>query len=174
MVRMTSQVLCVLLRSSNGFIPSGLSANLTFLTSSPNSFAYFALKLFHYLPSEGCRSFPSSLMRSADACQDISFASSRFPNRACRRSIIGKYRTDNAGLFSLHVALFFLILMKRDLLGRLLLLPTHGSLIIHVGVTTSVPLVPTRAVVRTALQVLILAPIQDKVVSACMELFKLH
>ena len=78
--------------------------------------------------------------------------------------------------FSLHVSLFFLILRnRRDLLGRLLLLlPTLGSLIIHVGVTTSVPLVPTRAVVRTALQVLILAPIQDTVVNTCMKLFKLH
>src|SRR6266542_2217423 len=36
MDRTTSQVLCELLMSPNGFIPSVLNANLTFLGSSPN------------------------------------------------------------------------------------------------------------------------------------------
>ena len=99
MVWMTSQVLWELLRSPNGFIPSVLSANLTFLASSPNSFAYFASNLFHRLPSEGCRSLPSPLMCSTDACHDISLASSGFPNSARRRSITGRYHTDRARLF---------------------------------------------------------------------------
>ena len=50
------QVLCLLLTILKGFIPSVLSANLIFLASSPNSFGNLALKLFHCLPSEGCRS----------------------------------------------------------------------------------------------------------------------
>jgi hypothetical protein len=64
-----------------------------------------------------------------------------------------------------RVTLFFLILMRRDLLrttllGRLLLRPIQGSLVIRIHATTGVPLVSThRAAVQTALQVLILAPI---------------
>ena len=85
--------------------------------------------------------------------------------------------TGQVGMtFSLHVSLFFLILRNHwDLLGRLiLLLPTLGSLFIHVCATTDIPLVPTRAAVQIAPQVLILAPIQNTVVTARMELFKLH
>jgi hypothetical protein len=83
MVRMTGQVLCELLRSPNGFILMVLSVNLTFLASSLNN-GNVALKHFHYLPLEGCRSLPSSFMRSSDACQDISFASLGFLNIAHR------------------------------------------------------------------------------------------
>ena len=99
MVRMTGHVLWELLRSPNGFIPSVLSANLTFLASSPNSFGNLASNRFHCLPSEGCRNLPSSFIRSADACHDISWASSGFPNSARRRSITGRYHTESAGLF---------------------------------------------------------------------------
>jgi hypothetical protein len=67
MVRVTSQVLCELLRSPNGFIPSVLSVNLMFLALSPNS-GNLVLKRFHCLPSEGCRSLPLSFFHSADAC----------------------------------------------------------------------------------------------------------
>jgi hypothetical protein len=95
MVRMTGQVL---LRSPNGFIPSVLSVNLTFHASLPNS-GNMALKSFHCLPLEGCRSLPSSFVRSPDACQDISLASSGFPNIARRRSTTGRYHIDSAGLF---------------------------------------------------------------------------
>jgi hypothetical protein len=61
MVRMTVQVLCELLRSPNGFILSVLSANLTFCASLPN-LGNMALKFVHCLPSEGCRSLPSSFV----------------------------------------------------------------------------------------------------------------
>ena len=119
MVRMTGQVLWELLRSLNGFIPSVLGANLTFLASSPNS-ENLSLNLFRYLPSKGCRSLPSPLMCSADACHDISLASSGFPNSARRRSIMGRYHTNSAGIFlykypssslssgnGIHLAVFF-------------------------------------------------------------------
>jgi hypothetical protein len=62
MVRMIGQVLCELLRSPNGFSPSVFSANLMFLASSPNN-GNLALKCFHYLPSKGCHSLPSSFVR---------------------------------------------------------------------------------------------------------------
>jgi hypothetical protein len=55
MVRVPDQVLCELLRSPKGFIPSVLNANLTFLASFSN-FENLALKRFHYLPSEVCHS----------------------------------------------------------------------------------------------------------------------
>ena len=98
MMRMTGKVLCEQLRSPNGFIPSVLSVNLTFLVSSPN-FWNLVLKRFHYLPSKGCRSLPSSFMRSSDACQDISLASLGFLNIARRQSITGRYHIDRTRLF---------------------------------------------------------------------------
>jgi hypothetical protein len=99
MVRMTDQVLWELLRSPDGFIPSILIVNLTFLALSPNSFRNLALKHFHCVPSDGCRSLPSLFVCYVDACQDISLASSRFLNRARRRSITGRYQIDSARLF---------------------------------------------------------------------------
>ena len=67
--------------------------------------------------------------------------------------------------------------MRRDplLLGPLLLRPTQGSIVVHIHATTGVPLISTHAVVRTALQLLILlTPIKDTVVRAGVELSKFH
>jgi hypothetical protein len=63
--------------------------------------------------------------------------------------------------FHLCVTLF-LLLMRRDmlcttLLGHLFLWPSRGSLVVRIYVTTSIPLVTTRAVVQTAFQDRILA-----------------
>jgi hypothetical protein len=99
MVRMTGQVPWELLRSSNGFIPSLLSTNLTFLASAPNSFVNLASKRFHCLPLVGCHNLPSSFMRSSYAYHDISLASTWFPNIARRRSITDRYHTDRARIF---------------------------------------------------------------------------
>jgi hypothetical protein len=99
MVRMTGQVLCELLRSPNGFIPLVLSVNLTFLASSANYFENMAVNCFHCLLSEECRSLPLFFLHSTDACQDISWASSGFPNSARSQSIMGRYHTNSAGLF---------------------------------------------------------------------------
>jgi hypothetical protein len=55
-VRITGHVLCLLLLSANGFIPSVLSANLTFLGSSARS-RWLSLKSCHCFPSTGFPSF---------------------------------------------------------------------------------------------------------------------
>ncbi len=54
MVSSTGQVLCELLKSPNGFIPSVLKTNLTFLGSFTIS-GCSASKFFHCRASAGCR-----------------------------------------------------------------------------------------------------------------------
>jgi hypothetical protein len=73
MVRITGHVLCLLLLSANGFIPSVLSANLTFLSSSAMS-QWLSLKPCHYFSSIGCRNV-SSFLCSSEACHLISLVS---------------------------------------------------------------------------------------------------
>ena len=97
MVRITGHVLCLLLLSANGFIPSVLRANLTFRGSLANS-GWLALKSCHCLPSAGCCNF-SSFLCSSEACQLISWASSAFANKHLNRSITGRYHITNAGTF---------------------------------------------------------------------------
>src|SRR6266540_3376159 len=63
MERTTGQVLCEVLMSPNGFTPSVLNANLTFLGSSPK-FEYMVPIFLHWLASEGCQSFSSALLRA--------------------------------------------------------------------------------------------------------------
>src|SRR6266540_3907423 len=52
MERTTGQVLCEVLMSPNGFIPSVLNVNLTFLGSSPK-FGYMVSIFLHWLASTG-------------------------------------------------------------------------------------------------------------------------
>ena len=57
----------------------------------------------------------------------------------------------------------------------LLIWPTQGSIVVRIHATTGIPLISTRAVVRTALQLLILLTlINDTVVRAGVELSKFH
>jgi hypothetical protein len=51
----TGQVLCGLLISSKGFIPSVLRSNLIFLRSLEKSNSCLRSKCFHCLPSAGCQ-----------------------------------------------------------------------------------------------------------------------
>jgi hypothetical protein len=97
MVRITGHVLCLLLLSANGFIPSVLGANLIFLGSLAKS-QWLSLKSCHYFPSAGCRSFPLFLC-SLEACQLISLASSGLANKHLNRSMTGRYHITKAGIF---------------------------------------------------------------------------
>jgi hypothetical protein len=97
MVRITGHMLCLLLLSANGFIPSVLSVNLTFLGSSAKS-RWLSLKSCHCFPSAGCQSFPSFLC-SSEACQLISLASSGLASKHLNRSMTGRYHITKAGIF---------------------------------------------------------------------------
>lgn len=79
--------------------------------------------------------------------------------------------------FLLRLTRFFVILKNRDLiLGHLLLLISTllRSLSIRIHTTTDILLVPTHVAVWTTLKILLLALIQDTMVSVSMNLFKLH
>jgi hypothetical protein len=97
MVRITGHVLCLLLISANGFIPSVLSANLTFLGSWTKS-RWLSLKSCHCFQSTGCRSFPSFLC-SSEACHHISLASSGLVNKHLNRSTRRRYHITKSGIF---------------------------------------------------------------------------
>jgi hypothetical protein len=97
MVRITGHVLCLLLLSVNGFIPSVHSANLTFLGSSIKS-RWLSLKYYHYFASAGCERFPSFLC-SLEACQLIILASSGLANKHLNRSTRRRYHITKAGIF---------------------------------------------------------------------------
>ena len=92
----TGHVLCVLLLSPNGFIPSMLNANRTFLFSSPKS-SWLASKVFHWRASDGCRSFPS-FFKGRSSCHVISLAVFGLENKSFRRSITGRYHITKAGI----------------------------------------------------------------------------
>ncbi len=95
-VSRTGQVLYVLLRSPNGFIPSVLNANLTFLGSFANS-KYSASTFFHYRASAECRILPSYFLPSWYHL--INSASSRLENSRFRRSLTGRYHITILGIF---------------------------------------------------------------------------
>ncbi len=99
--RMTGHVLCTILFSSNGFIPSVLKANLIFLLSDPNGL-YWRSKFFHWVPSAGCRISSLFFLRFSE-CQRTSSASLGLENTHFKRSITGRYHITKAGIF-----LFFL------------------------------------------------------------------
>jgi hypothetical protein len=82
----TGQVLCGFLFSPKGFIPSVLRPNLIFLESLEKS-SWLRSKCFHYLPSVGCRIFPS-LFRWT--CQSKSWASLALENIRFKRSMTGR------------------------------------------------------------------------------------
>src|SRR6266508_1643199 len=100
MDRTTGQVLCELLMSPNGFIPSVLNANLTFLGSSPNLGLIVSIFL-HWLASEGCRSISSVFFCAYSKCQLISSESLGFEDKRFKRAITCRYHMTMAGFFSL-------------------------------------------------------------------------
>src|SRR5438128_5967467 len=104
MDRTTGQVLCELLMSPNGFIPSVLNANLTFLGSSPNLGRIVSIFL-HWLPSEGCQSISPIFFCACSKCQLISSESLRFENKRFKRAITGRYHMTIAGIFLFFLAL---------------------------------------------------------------------
>jgi hypothetical protein len=73
----TGHILCGFFISSNGFIPSVLSPNQIFLGSLEKSSWWARSNCFHYLPSAGCRIFPSILRFT---CQSNTSASIGFEN----------------------------------------------------------------------------------------------
>jgi len=81
----TGQVLCLLLISPKGFMPSILKANLMFLASSAKSLQVLSIFL-HWEPSGGCLNIVSCLRSSL--CHRISLACSLFLNRCFKRGIM--------------------------------------------------------------------------------------
>lgn len=96
-VKVMGQVLCTLLFSLNGFIPSVPKANLTFLVSLAN-LGYIRSNFFYCDASAGCRICLLFCLRFS-ACQRISSASLGFENKRFKRSITGRYHITKAGFF---------------------------------------------------------------------------
>ena len=92
--RVIGHVLCLLLCSPNGLMPSALKPNHTFLASSAKSFHFLSIFL-HYDPSAGTLNFPSFLRSSL--CHRINLACSLFWNKRFNRGIIGAYHITLAG-----------------------------------------------------------------------------
>jgi hypothetical protein len=95
--RMTGHVLCTVLFSPNGFIPSVLKANLIFLLSAEN-YRYWRSKIFHWVPSVGCRISTSFSLRFSEY-QSISFTSLGLENTRFKWSITGRYHITKAWIF---------------------------------------------------------------------------
>ena len=96
MHRVTGQVLCPLLISPKGFMPSVLKPNLMFLASKAKSVNVLSIFL-HYDPSAGCLNIESCLRSSL--CHRINLALSLFLNRRFKCGIIGEYHMTLAGTF---------------------------------------------------------------------------
>jgi hypothetical protein len=96
-VRLIDHVLCTMLFSPNGFIPSVLKANLIFLLSTENS-GYWRSKIFYWVPSVGCRISSSFSLRFLE-CQRTSSASLGLENTHFKWSITGRYHITKAGIF---------------------------------------------------------------------------
>ena len=88
------QVLCPLLISPKGFMPSVLKPNLMFLASKAKS--VYVLSIFLYCDrSAGCLNIESCLRSSL--CHRINLAFSLFLNRCFKRGIIGEYHMTFTG-----------------------------------------------------------------------------
>lgn len=96
MVSSTGQVLCVLLKSPNGFITVHAQCKLTFLWSFANS-RCSASKFFHCRASAGCRILPSFFLPSW--CHLINSASPRLEYSRFRRSFTGRYHITILEMF---------------------------------------------------------------------------
>src|SRR6266542_477718 len=59
----------------------------------------------HWLPSEGCRSFSSALLRPCSKCQLISSESLGVENKRFKRAITGRYHMTMVGIFLFFLAL---------------------------------------------------------------------
>ena len=100
MHRVTGQVLCPLLISPKGFMPSVLKPNLMFLASKAKS-VYVLSNFLHCDPSAGCLNIESCLRSSL--CHRINLAFSLFLNKYFKHGIIGEYHMTLAGtLFRGH------------------------------------------------------------------------
>jgi len=94
MHRVTGQVLCPLLISPKGFMPSVFKPNLMFLATKVK--LVYVLSIFlHCDPSARCLNIESCLRFSL--CHRINLALSLFLNRRFRRGIIGEYHMTLAG-----------------------------------------------------------------------------
>src|SRR5207253_109422 len=63
------------------------------------------LIFLHWLPSEGCQSILSVLLRTCSKCQLISSESLGFENKRFKRAITGRYHMTMAGIFLFFLAL---------------------------------------------------------------------
>ena len=95
MHRSTGHVLCLVLISPNGFIPSVHSLSHILLGSSAKSL-YFSSIDSHWAPSFGCLKYSSAIRSSWCHCN--LFASLGFANKCFNLGIKGKYQTTLNGI----------------------------------------------------------------------------
>jgi hypothetical protein len=166
--RMTGHLLCRVLFSTNGFIPSVLKANLIFLLSAGNS-GYWRSKFFHWVPSVGCQISSSFSLRFSE-CQCTSSASLGLENTCFKQSITGRYDITKVGIFLFVMSCLSRSASSSTLSGPIAVLFLFFYLFLHsVGIHMIVTsLVSTHTTYRTPRVELILFAIQNTMVGTCV------
>jgi hypothetical protein len=92
----TGHVPCEFLISLNGYIPFVLSPNLIFLGSLEKSSWWAISKIFHCLPSTGCRNFLSIFWFTFQSNNSVSLG---LENIRFKWSVTGRYHITREGTF---------------------------------------------------------------------------